>query len=168
IAGGLDEGTQFRAVIPGGASAPWLNTLDINMDFESLGAVGSMLGSGSVIFMSDAICPVRMAWISTRFFNHESCGKCTPCREGSWWSVKILERIEKGEGRSEDLQTLLDVCDQMSAPGPTYVPKGQCFCALGDGQAWSLRSAISLFREEFEEHITAGACPLDITAEVAS
>ncbi|MEO7803089.1 MAG: NADH-quinone oxidoreductase subunit NuoF [Actinomycetota bacterium] len=166
IAGGLPEGRSFKAVIPGGASAPWLDSLDMTMDFEALGAAGSMLGSGSVIFLDDSTCAVRMAYISTRFFNHESCGKCTPCREGTWWSVKVMERIEHGEGRPEDLAILLDVCDQMSAPGPTYMPKGQCFCALGDSQAWSLRSAINLFRDEFEQHIQEQACPFPLEARL--
>lgn len=160
IADGLNDGRTFKAVIPGGASAPWLDTLDITMDFEALGDAGSMLGSGSVIFLDDSTCAVRMAWISTRFFNHESCGKCTPCREGTWWSVKVMERIEHGEGRPEDLDVLLDICDQMSADGPIYVPKGQCFCALGDSQAWSLRSAMRLFRDEFEQHIAQRICPI--------
>lgn len=159
MAGGVLEDRKIKAIIPGGASAPWLDRADITLDFEALGAAGTMLGSGSVIVMDETVCAVRMAWISTRFFNHESCGKCTPCREGTWWSVKVMERIEKGEGQPGDLELLVDVCDQMSAPGPMYVPKGQCFCALGDSQAWSLRSAIKLFRDEFEAHIAAGACP---------
>ena len=160
IAGGFIDDAAFKAVIPGGASAPWLNSIDITMDFEALGAAASMLGSGSVVFIDEASCVVEMALISTRFFNHESCGKCTPCREGTWWTVKVLERIEAGEGRSDDLDVLIDVTNNMSAPGPAYVPKGQCFCALGDGAAWSLRSAIQLFREDFEAHISSAGCPL--------
>lgn len=162
---GLREGGEFKAVVPGGASAPWLDTMDITMDFESLMNAGTMLGSGSVIFMDSATCPVRMAHVITRFFNHESCGKCTPCREGTWWGVKVLERIEKGEGRPEDVQLLIDVCNSMSDPGPVYVPKGRCFCALGDGAAWALRSAINLFQDEFEAHIREGRCTYE--AEMA-
>ncbi|MCA1839765.1 MAG: NADH-quinone oxidoreductase subunit NuoF [Actinomycetota bacterium] len=162
IAGGFIDDAPFKAVIPGGASAPWLDTLDITMDFEALGAAASMLGSGSVVFIDANSCVVEMAMISTRFFNHESCGKCTPCREGTWWTVKILERIEGGEGRPEDLKTLIDVTNNMSAPGPAYVPKGQCFCALGDGAAWSLRSAINLFEQDFVAHIEQHGCPMRI------
>lgn len=160
-AGGLRNGGEFKAVIPGGASAPWLDTVDITMDFEALGEAGTMLGSGSVIFMDTSTCAVRMAHIITRFFNHESCGKCTPCREGTWWGVKVLERIEKGEGRPGDAEILIDVCNNMSDPGPMYVPKGRCFCALGDGAAWSLRSAIKLFGDEFETHVRQRGCPFE-------
>jgi len=159
IAGGFKGGGAFKAAIPGGASAPWLSSPEMTMDFEALGEAGSMLGSGSVIFIDDRSCVVEMALISTRFFNHESCGKCTPCREGTWWLVKVLERIESGLGRADDLKILLDVCDQMSTPGPMYVPKGQCFCALGDGAAWSLRSAVQLFTDDFSAHIEQGRCP---------
>lgn len=158
-AGGWRNGSGFKAVIPGGASAPWLNTMDITMDFEALMEAGTMLGSGSVVFMDETTCPVRMSYVITRFFNHESCGKCTPCREGTWWGVKVLERIEKGEGRPGDVEVLLDVCNNMSDPGPVYVPKGRCFCALGDGAAWALRSAINMFHEEFEGHVSEGVCP---------
>lgn len=166
IAGGIRSGRSFKAVIPGGASAPWLNTTDITMDFEALGAAKSMLGSGSVIFMDDGACMVEAALISTRFFNHESCGKCTPCREGTWWGVKVLERIEHGQGRSDDLDLLLEVTENISADGPMYAPMGQCFCALGDGAAWSLRSAINLFRDEFEAHIEQGICPINHASKV--
>jgi NADH-quinone oxidoreductase subunit F len=160
-AGGIREGREFKAVIPGGASAPWLTTTDITMDFEALMDAGSMLGSGSVIFMDEQTCAVRTAYVSTRFFNHESCGKCTPCREGTWWAVKVLERLERGEGRADDLELLVDVCDNMSDPGPVYKPMGRSFCGLGDGAAWSLRSAVQLFRGEFERHIEAAGCPFE-------
>ncbi|HVF11703.1 MAG TPA: NADH-quinone oxidoreductase subunit NuoF [Actinomycetota bacterium] len=166
IAGGIRSGHRFKAVIPGGASAPWLDTTDITMDFEALGLAKSMLGSGSVIFMDDGACMVEAALISTRFFNHESCGKCTPCREGTWWGVKVLERIEHGEGRPDDLDLLLEVTHNISADGPLYAPMGQCFCALGDGAAWSLRSAIQLFRDEFEEHIEQRRCPVNHRSKV--
>lgn len=120
-----------------------------------------MLGSGSVIFMDQTTCAVKAAYVTTRFFNHESCGKCTPCREGTWWAVKVLERIEAGEGRAEDFDILMDVCNNMSDPGPLYVPMGRSFCALGDGAAWSLRSAMQLFEDEFRAHIEGAGCPFD-------
>lgn len=160
-AGGLRASKALKAVIPGGASAPWLDHLDITMDFEALAEAGSMLGSGSVIFLTEDSCPVRVAQVSTRFFNHESCGKCTPCREGTWWAVKVLERIEGGEGRQDDVNLLVDVCDKMSDRGPRYVPMGRCFCALGDAAAWSLRSAVQLFAEDFHRHVEQGACPYE-------
>jgi NADH-quinone oxidoreductase subunit F len=159
IAGGMRDGHSFKAVIPGGASAPWLDTTDITMDFEALFDAGTMLGSGGVIFMDETTCMVRMALVTTRFFNHESCGKCTPCREGTWWAVKVLERIERGEGRAEDVDLLVDVCNNMSDPGPNYVPKGRCFCALGDGAAWALRSSINLFKDEYLAHVEGKGCP---------
>jgi NADH-quinone oxidoreductase subunit F len=159
IAGGISEGKAFKAHMTG-ASAPIVATQDITMDFESYGAAGSMLGSGSVVVFDETSCMVRMAHIFTRFFNNESCGKCTPCREGTWWTVKVLERIESGEGREDDLAILREVCDNMSAPTLPYSPKGQCFCPLGDGAAWALRSAINLFEDEFRAHVETGICPM--------
>ncbi|MGH9196319.1 MAG: NADH-ubiquinone oxidoreductase-F iron-sulfur binding region domain-containing protein, partial [Acidimicrobiia bacterium] len=94
------------------------------------------------------------------------CGKCTPCREGTWWTTKILERLEGGEGRPQDLQILVDVCDNMSDAQLPYAPKGRCFCPLGDGHAWAVRSAVQLFPEEFQAHIDQGGCPFE-TSEAA-
>jgi NADH-quinone oxidoreductase subunit F len=157
-AGGMQNGNAFKAVM-GGASAPPVTDESITMDWESFMKAGSMLGSGSVIVLDETTCMVNLAHNITRFFNHESCGKCTPCREGTWWGVKVLERMERGEGRMEDIDVMVDVCNNMSAPGPVYMPKGQCFCALGDGAAWVLRGAIELFRDEFEAHVREGRCP---------
>lgn len=157
-AGGIPNGLAFKAVM-GGASAPPVVDQSITLDWETFMKAGSMLGSGSIIVLDETTCMVGLAHNITRFFNHESCGKCTPCREGTWWGVKVLERIEGGQGRMEDLDLLVDVCNSMSAPGTVYVPKGQCFCALGDGAAWVLRGAIQLFRDEFEAHIKEGRCP---------
>ncbi|MFN2587444.1 MAG: NADH-quinone oxidoreductase subunit NuoF [Actinomycetota bacterium] len=150
LAGGLLPGRTLKAVIPGGASAPLLTTTDIAMDFEALKEAGTMLGSGAVVFMDDTTCMVRNALVTTEFFEHESCGKCTPCREGTWWAVKVLERIEDGEGRPEDMNLLLDICDGID---------GRSFCPLGDAASWALRSNVKLFREEFEDHVAAGRCP---------
>ncbi|MDQ3915534.1 MAG: NADH-quinone oxidoreductase subunit NuoF [Actinomycetota bacterium] len=150
LAGGLFPGRTLKAVIPGGASAPLLTTTDIAMDFEALKEAGTMLGSGAVVFMDDTTCMVRNALVTTEFFEHESCGKCTPCREGTWWAVKVLERIEHGEGRPEDMDLLLDICDGID---------GRSFCPLGDAASWALRSNVKLFRDEFEEHVSAGRCP---------
>lgn len=152
LAGGIIDGRPVKAVIPGGASAPLLTSLDIAMDFESLKEAGTMLGSGAIVFMDDSTCMVRNALLTAHFFEHESCGKCTPCREGTWWKVKVLARIERGEGRKEDLDLLLDICDSMD---------GRCFCPLGDASAWAVRSNVKLFWDEFEQHVAEGRCPLD-------
>ena len=152
LAGGMRGGRPVKAIIPGGASAPLLTSTDVNMDFESLKDAGTMLGSGAVVFMDDSTCMVRNALVTTEFFEHESCGKCTPCREGTWWAVKILERIEHGEGRQEDLDLMLDIADGID---------GRSFCPLGDAASWALRSNVKLFRDEFERHVVDGRCPFD-------
>lgn len=152
LAGGMRDGRPVKAVIPGGASAPLLTTTDIAMDFEALKDAGTMLGSGAIVFMNDTTCMVRNALVTTEFFAHESCGKCTPCREGTWWAVKVLERIEHGEGRAEDMDLLLDISDGID---------GRSFCPLGDAASWALRSNVKEFREEFERHVSDGRCPFE-------
>jgi NADH-quinone oxidoreductase subunit F len=152
LAGGMRAGRPVKAIIPGGASAPLLTSTDVAMDFEALKDAGTMLGSGAVVFMDDTTCMVRNALVTTEFFEHESCGKCTPCREGTWWAVKILERIEHGEGRREDLDLMLDIADGID---------GRSFCPLGDAASWALRSNVKLFRDEFERHVVEGRCPFD-------
>jgi NADH-quinone oxidoreductase subunit F len=152
LAGGLTNGSRLKAIIPGGASAPLLTSAECPLDFESLKDAGTMLGSGAVVYMNDSTCMVRNALVTTEFFAHESCGKCTPCREGTWWAVKVLERIERGEGRQEDMDLLLDICDGMD---------GRSFCPLGDAASWALRSNVKLFRDEFETHVGEGRCPFE-------
>ena len=152
LAGGMLGGNDLKAVIPGGISAPLLTTTDIAMDFETLQTEGTMLGSGAIVFMDDATCMVQNALIAAEFYEHESCGKCTPCREGTWWQVKVLDRIERGEGRQEDLELLLNMCDRMD---------GRCFCPLGDTAAWAVRSNIQLFPEDFQAHIDEGCCTFE-------
>lgn len=152
LAGGPRGGRKIKGIIPGGASAPLVTSTDVALDFESLQAAGSMLGSGAVVFMDEDTCMVRNALVTTEFFEHESCGKCTPCREGTWWAVKVLERIEQGEGRKEDMDLLRDIADGMD---------GRSFCPLGDAAAWALRSNVKLFRDEFEQHVIEGRCPFD-------
>jgi NADH-quinone oxidoreductase subunit F len=158
LAGGMWKGNKFKAVIPGGASAPLLTMTDVSMDFDSLKEAGTMLGSGSVVFMDENTCMVRNALVTTAFFEHESCGKCTPCREGTWWAVKVLERIEHGEGRQEDMDLLLDIANGMD---------GRSFCPLGDAASWALRSNVKLFRDEFQAHVDDGRCPFDREPELA-
>ena len=152
IAGGMKNGAQLKAIIPGGASAPLLTHADYALDFEALKDAGTMLGSGAVVYMDESTCMVRNALVTAEFFSHESCGKCTPCREGTIWKVKILERIESGEGRAEDMDLLLDICDGID---------GRSFCPLGDASAWAVRSNVKLFRAEFERHVEEGRCPFD-------
>ena len=152
LAGGMRDGKRLKAIIPGGASAPLLTHGDYSLDFEALKDAGTMLGSGAVVFMDETTCMVRNALITTEFFAHESCGKCTPCREGTWWAVKVLERVEHGEGRDEDLDLLLDIANGID---------GRSFCPLGDAASWALRSNVKLFRDEFERHVVDGRCPYD-------
>ena len=149
LAGGMRDDRPVKAIIPGGASAPLLTDTDVAMDFEALKKTGTILGSRTVVFMDDSTCMVRNALITTRFFEHESCGKCTPCREGTWWAVKVLERLEDNQGRQEDLDLLLDICDGID---------GRSFCPLGDAASWALRSNVKLFRDEFAAHVTEGRC----------
>jgi NADH-quinone oxidoreductase subunit F len=152
LAGGMRDGRPVKAVIPGGASAPLLTDTNIAMDFEALKEAGTMLGSGAIVFMDETTCMVRNALVTAEFFAHESCGKCTPCREGTWWKVRVLERLEHGDGRQEDLDLLLDICDGMD---------GRSFCPLGDASAWAVRSNVKLFRDEFQAHVDDGRCPFD-------
>ncbi|HWD08154.1 MAG TPA: NADH-quinone oxidoreductase subunit NuoF [Actinomycetota bacterium] len=158
IAGGIPGGREFKVCSPGGASSPWITNLDQEMSFEALAAAKSMLGSGSVVIMDETTCAVRMALVITRFFNVESCGKCTPCREGTWWLRKVLERMEEGEGRPGDVDLMLRVCEQM-LPEVGAPASGRSFCVLGDSCAWALRSALQLFGDEFREHVGSGSCP---------
>jgi len=152
LAGGMLGGRELKAIIPGGASAPLLTSTEIAVDFDALKEAGTMLGSGSIVFMDETTCMVRNALVTLEFFEHESCGKCTPCREGTWWAVKVLERIEHGEGRQEDMDLLVDIANGID---------GRSFCPLGDAASWALRSNVQLFRSEFERHVTEGRCPFE-------
>ena len=157
---GVRNGRKVKAFIPGGASAPWFGPeqLDMPLSQEQVGAAGSMLGSGAVTVMDDTTCMVRAAWRITRFFHRESCGQCTPCREGSGWVEKIMRRIEEGAGREDDLDLLLDVCDNI-APGLGWPPQQTTICVLGPSIPSSVVSGIRMFRDEFMVHIKEGACP---------
>ena len=152
-AGGVSGGRALKAVIPGGCSAPVLTPqhLDVGMDFESLAAAGSMGGSGGVIVMAEGSCMVKVGEVVARFFHHESCGQCTQCREGTAWLHKVLARIERGGGRREDLDLLLDVCDNMT---------GKTICVLSDAAALPVASYVRYFRDEFEAHVRERRCPL--------
>ena len=151
-AGGARPGRKIKAVIPGGVSAPMIpeSGLDVRMDFESLAATDTMLGSAGVIVIDDNDCIVRVITRIIEFFAHESCGKCSPCREGLIWAVKILRRLENGEGKEGDLEQLDFLCEGIF---------GNTFCALGDGAAWGLRRALQHFRDEFVSHVEKKECP---------
>jgi len=161
LGGGVRGGGDVKAFIPGGVSAPWFgpDQLDLGLDQDAVGKAGSMLGSGSIVVMDDTTCVVRAAWRITRFFRRESCGQCTPCREGSGWLEKILQRIEQGYGREEDLDLLMDVCDNIS-PGVSWPPQQTTICVLGPSIPSSIASGIRMFRDEFLAHITGGGCPM--------
>lgn len=160
LGGGIRDGNGLKAFIPGGVSAPWFfeEHLDLGLDQDAVGAAGSMLGSGSIVVMDDRSCPVRAAWRISRFFHRETCGQCTPCREGAGWVDKILRRIEDGFGREEDLDLVLDACDNI-APGLTWPPKQTTICVLGPSIPSSVFSGIARFRDEFLVHVKEGGCP---------
>jgi NADH-quinone oxidoreductase subunit F len=160
LGGGLRPGRELKAFIPGGASAPWFGPeqLDCPLDMDEVQARGSMLGSGAVVVMDDTTCPVRAALSIVKFFAFESCGKCTPCREGTTWLTKILHRIEAGQGREDDLDLLLDVSDNI-APGLVWPPNQTTICALGPSAASPVYTSIAMFRDDYLTHIKEGACP---------
>ena len=162
LGGGIKHDRSLKAFIPGGVSAPWFgpDQIDLPLGQDEVAQAGSMLGSGSVVVMDDHTCAVRAAWRITKFFARESCGQCTPCREGSGWLERILFRIENGDGREEDLDLLLDVCDNIS-PGLNWPPQQTTICVLGPSIPSSIHSAIDMFRDEFLVHIKEGACPYE-------
>jgi NADH-quinone oxidoreductase subunit F len=149
-AGGIRDGNELKAYIPGGASAPWFyeEHLDLPLEAGAVGAAGSMLGSGAVVVMDDTTDAVKACWRVVRFFARESCGKCTPCREGTSWLEKVLRRILDGEGRPDDVALLLDVCDNIS-PGISWPPKQTTICPLGPSAVSPIASAVVRFRDEF-------------------
>ncbi len=158
--GGLPEGRSLKGFVPGGSSMPILmpNQLDTGLSFEAVVAAGSMAGSGGVIVVDDRTCMVRFALRTAEFYMHESCGKCTPCREGTRWITELLRKLEAGLGTLEEIDLLLDVCDRV---------EGNCLCVLGDACAMPVRSHIRNFRSEFEEHVRLGRCPCPDDAPMA-
>jgi NADH-quinone oxidoreductase subunit F len=148
---GVREGRTLKAVVPGGISAKVLTAseIDVHMDFDSLMAAGSMAGSGGVIVMDDTACMVEALQCASKFFAHESCGQCSPCREGTGWVYRILRRIAEGKGRLQDLDDLLAIARDM---------EGKTICVFADAAAWPVQSYITKFRAEFEEHIRTGGC----------
>jgi NADH-quinone oxidoreductase subunit F len=150
--GGIPGGRKLKAVIPGGSSVPIFtaNEIDVPMDFDSVAKAGSLLGSAGIIVMDDSTCMVRALEVISRFYHHESCGQCTPCREGTGWLHKVLRRLEAGTGREADLQLLVDISDNMM---------GNTVCVLADAAAMPTKSFVSKFRDEFVEHVRLGRCP---------
>jgi NADH-quinone oxidoreductase subunit F len=151
--GGIPGGRKLKAVIPGGSSVPVFTAeeIDVPMDFDSVAKAGSLLGSAGIIVMDDRTCMVRALEVIARFYHHESCGQCTPCREGTGWLHKVLRHLEEGTGRDEDLELLVDISDNMM---------GNTVCVLADAAAMPTKSFVSKFRDEFVEHVRLGRCPL--------
>lgn len=150
--GGVPNGRKLKGVIPGGGSMPVLRADElegVNLDYESIQAAGSLLGSGGVIVMDESTCMVRAAWNIARFYAHESCGQCSPCREGCHWMEKIFHRIEKGEGESGDLDLILNVSSNIM---------GNTICPFGDAAAMPAAAFIRKYRQEFDEHIAQKKC----------
>lgn len=158
IGGGIRDGKELKCWIPGGASAPWFlpEVLDEPVTLDDTGRLGSMLGSGAVIVMDETTNVVAAALSVVRFFSHESCGQCTPCREGTTWLQRILERIVSGNGRPADIDLLLDVCDNIS-PGLTWPPAQTTICPLGPSAVSPITSIMTHFRPEVEAMIRQGA-----------
>jgi NADH-quinone oxidoreductase subunit F len=161
--GGVRSGHRLKAFIPGGGSAPWFTDeqVDLPLDKPTVDKAGSMLGSGAIVVMDETTDMVKACWRLVRFFARESCGKCTPCREGTTWLERILHRILDGYGRPEDLDLLLDVADNIS-PGLTWPPRQTTICVLGPSATAPLVSALTLFRHEFEHYIAHGRSAVDV------
>jgi len=160
--GGMRNGKKCKAIIPGGASAPWLTMeqhSQVTLDFEAIAAAKSMAGSGAIVVMDEDTCAVGAALNLVEFFHEESCGKCSPCREGTQWLFQILHRIEHGHGKIEDLKLLDEVCESML---------GKTFCPLGDSATVPVSSSLRLFRDEYEHHIQEKCCKVGPGAKKAA
>ncbi|HEX9123690.1 MAG TPA: NADH-quinone oxidoreductase subunit NuoF [Actinomycetota bacterium] len=153
LAGGVPGGKRLKAWTPGGSSTPFLTDqhLDVHLDFEEVQAAGSLLGTGAIMVCDETDCMVEVTRRLTQFYAHESCGKCTPCREGTWWGVRVLGRIEAGYGRQEDLKLLDDLGKNMLF---------KAFCALADGAVSPIASSLKFFHDEYERHIGERRCPV--------
>ena len=154
LAGGMRGGKKLKFWTPGGSSTPLFTEahLDTPLDYEAVAAAGSMLGTKALQIFDETVCVVRAVLRWTEFYKHESCGKCTPCREGTWWLVQILQDLENGKGEAKDLDKLLDLCDNIA---------GRSFCALADGAASPIISSIKYFRQEYLDHLSNAGCPFD-------
>ena len=160
---GMRDGRRVKAVIPGGASAPMLTADEIKdcpLDFDGVAAKGSMLGSAAIVVMNEDTCIVRAARNLAKFFAHESCGQCTPCREGCPWLLKVLTRIESGEGRPEDVELLLPMARQMN--------NGMTLCVFADAAVGHVVSSVPKFRAEYDHHVAHGRCLVGAREEVVA
>jgi NADH-quinone oxidoreductase subunit F len=157
LSGGVREGHTLKFWTPGGSSTPLFTAehLDVPLDYEGVASAGSMLGTKALQIFDETTCIVRAVLRWSEFYQHESCGKCTPCREGTYWLVQILKDLEAGKGTEDDLDKLLDLCDNIL---------GRAFCALGDGATSPITSSIMYFRAEYIAHLAAGQCPFDPVA----
>ena len=157
LAGGMRAGHRLKFWTPGGSSTPLFTEqhLDVPLDYEDVAAAGSLLGTRSIQLFDETTCVVRVVLRWMQFYQHESCGKCTPCREGSYWVVQLMEMLEKGGGTEADLDKLLDICSNIT---------GRAFCALGDSIEPSVKSSITFFRDEYLEHQRNGGCPFEPAA----
>jgi NADH-quinone oxidoreductase subunit F len=155
IAGGVLGGKALKAWTPGGSSTPMLTAehIDVGLDYESLAAAGSMLGTAAIMVMDETDCVIDAASRMIRFYAVESCGKCTPCREGGWWATRVIDRIEHGYGRDDDIPVMQDLGKNVLF---------RAFCALADGTASVINSSLKHFADEYEEHVRLGACPLKV------
>ena len=157
MAGGVRAGHQLKFWTPGGSSTPMFTDehLDVPLDYENVAAAGSMLGTKALQIFDETTCVVRAVLRWVEFYKHESCGKCTPCREGTWWLVQMLKDLEAGKGTEADLEKLLDLCDNIA---------GRSFCALADGAVAPIISSLKYFRAEYILHQSLGSCPFDPVA----
>ncbi|HEY7177532.1 MAG TPA: NADH-ubiquinone oxidoreductase-F iron-sulfur binding region domain-containing protein, partial [Gaiella sp.] len=155
VGGGVPDGRTLKAVIPGGSSTPILTAAEaeqVTLDYDSLAQAGTMIGSAAVIAIDDRCCMVQLGVRVSQFYEHESCGKCTPCRVGTRWITQILKKIESGRGTHADLDLLLDVGERVN---------GTCLCPLGDSDAIAVASYVAKFRDEFLAHVEEGGCPFE-------
>ena len=157
LAGGIRAGHKLKFWTPGGSSTPMFTDehLDVPLDYEGVSAAGSMLGTKALQVFDETTCVVRAVLRWVEFYKHESCGKCTPCREGTWWLVQIMKDLEAGKGTEADLTKLLDLCDNIA---------GRSFCALADGAVSPIISSLKYFRAEYLQHLNEGGCPFDPVA----
>jgi NADH-quinone oxidoreductase subunit F len=152
LGGGIPDGRELKAVVPGGSSTVILTAeeIDVGYDFDSLAELRTAMGSAGIVVLDDRCCIVQLGIRWSEFYEHESCGKCTPCREGTRWLTAILRKLEDGRATQGDLDLLLDVCDRIN---------GKCLCPLGDSDAIIIASYVAKFRSEFQAHIDEGCCP---------
>jgi NADH-quinone oxidoreductase subunit F len=151
--GGMLPGSTLKAFQPGGGSMQVLlpEHVDLPLDMNAVQKAGSSLGAGAMVFMDQTTCLVDVSMRLVDFYQHESCGKCVPCREGTYFESQLMHKLESGRATAEELLTLSDICSNMD---------GRCFCPLGDTATWFVMSAYKYFRDEFEAHCDAGECPV--------